>query len=108
MIMHCELGDVQIKLLDVACVSGVQFKLFSLHAVMPKCSVSLDAEGVHILNGVLSFLRTDAGSYVKATRVVEKPIAAAVLPPGKNRKIGIDDVHASLAHSRADYRVIQR
>ena len=47
MIMHCKQGDVQVKLLNVAYVPGVQFNLFSLHAVMPKCSVSLDAERVH-------------------------------------------------------------
>ena len=46
-------------------------------------------------------MRRDAGSYVEATRVVETPIAAAVLAPGKMRRIGIDDVHVSLAHSRA-------
>ena len=44
MIMHSKHGDVQVKLLDVAYVPGVQFNVFSLHAVMPKCSVSLDAE----------------------------------------------------------------
>ena len=58
----------------------MQFNLFSLHAVMPKCSVSLDAEGVHMLDGVLSFMRRDAGSYVEATRVVETPIVVAELP----------------------------
>ena len=43
MMMHYKQGDVQVKLLDVAHVPGVQFDLFSLHAVMPKCSVSLEA-----------------------------------------------------------------
>ena len=71
MIMHSKHGDVQVKLLNVAYVPGVRFNLFSLHAVMPKCSVSLDAEGVHMLDGVLSFLRRDAGSYVEAARVVD-------------------------------------
>ena len=66
MIMHCKQGDVQVKLQDVAYVPGVQFNLFSLHVVMPKCSVSLDAEGVHMLDGVMS-LRRDAGSHVEAT-----------------------------------------
>ena len=65
MIMHSKHGDVQVKLLDVAYVPGVRFDLFSLHAVMPKCPVTLDAEGVHMLDGVLSFLRRDAGSYVE-------------------------------------------
>ena len=55
--MHSQQGDVQIKLLNVAYVPGVHFNMFSLHAIMPKCSVSLDAEGVHMLDGNLSFIR---------------------------------------------------
>ena len=43
-----------------------------------------------------------AGSYVEATRVVETPIVAAVLAPGKMRRIDINDLHVSLAHSHAD------
>ena len=54
-----------------------------------------------MLDGDLSFMRRDAGSYVEATRVVETPIVAAVLAPGKMR-IYINDLHVSLAHSHAD------
>ena len=55
-----------------------------------------------MLNGDLSFMRRDAGSYVEATRIVKTPFAAAVLAPGKMRKIDINDLHVSLAHSHAD------
>ena len=55
-----------------------------------------------MLDGVLSFLRGDAGSFVEATRVVETPIATAVLAPGMMRRIDINDLHVSLAHSHAD------
>ena len=102
MIMHCKQGDVQVKFLDVACVPGLQFNLFSLRAVMMKCSVSLDAEGVHMLDGVCSFFRRDAGSYVEAIRVVETPIAAAALAPGKMGRIDVNDLHVSLAHFHSD------
>ena len=44
MFIHSKQSDVQITLLEVAYVPGAQFNLFSLHAVTPECSVSLDAE----------------------------------------------------------------
>ena len=69
---------------------------------MPKYSVSLDAERVHMLDGVFSFLRRDAGSYIEATRVVETLTVAAVLAPGKMKRIDLNDLHVSLAHSHAD------
>ena len=102
MVMHSQQGDVQVKLLNVAYVPGVRFILFALHAVMPKCLVTLDADGAHMLDGDLSFMRRDAGSYVEVTRIAETPIAAAVLAPGKMREIDINDLHVSLAHSHAD------
>ena len=102
MVMHSPQGDVQVKLLDVAYAPGVRFNLFSLHAVMPKHSVTLNADGAHMLDGDLSFMRRDVGSYVEATRIVETPIVAAVLAPGKMRTIDINDLHVSLTHSHAD------
>ena len=101
MIMHTKHGDVQVKLLDVAYVPGVRFNLFSLHAVIQKYHVSLDAEGVHMMDGVLSFLRRDAGSYVEATRVVETPIVAAELAPGKMRRTDtVSYTHLTLPTNR--------
>ena len=97
MIMHSKHGDVQVKLLDVAYVPSVRFNLFSLHAVMPKCSVTLDADGAHMLDGDLSFMRRDTGSYVDVTRIAETPIAAAELTPGKMRGIDINHLHVSLS-----------
>ena len=102
MILHCKQGVVQVKLLNVAYVPGVQFNLFSLHVVVMKFSVSLDAEGVHMLDRVRSLLRGDAGSFVEATRVVEASIATAVLAPGRMRRIDINDLHVSLPHFYAD------
>lgn len=102
MIIHSQLDDVLIELLGVAYVPGVHVNLFSLHAIMPKRPVLFDADGVHMLDGDLSFMRRDAGSYVEAITIVETPIAAAVLAPGKMRRIDMNDLHVSLAHSHAD------
>ena len=90
-----------VAILDVVDVPGVQFNLLSLHAFMSKDSVSLDAEGVYMWDGGLSFLRRDAGSNVEATRGVETLIAAAVLVPGKMKIIENNDLHVSLAHSHS-------
>ena len=42
-----------------------------------------NAEGAHLLDGDLSFLLRDAGSYVEATRIADDPIAAAMIALGK-------------------------
>ena len=101
-VMHSPQCEVQVRLLDVAYVPGVRFNLFSLHAVMLKCPVTLDCQGAHLLDGQLSFMRRDAGSYVDATLVVKTPIVAAFLAPGKMRRIDIYNLHVSLAHSHTD------
>ena len=79
LVIHRAQGDVQLKPLDVAYVPGLQVNFFSLHAVMPMHQVTFKAEGEHLLDGDLSFLRRDAGSYVAATRIVE-PVATEESP----------------------------
>lgn len=71
-------------------------------AVMPKCSVTLDADGAHRLDDSLSFVRRNTGSYVQATRVMNDPIAAAVLVPGILACMGINDLKVSLTYSHAE------
>ena len=55
-----------------------------------------------MLRGQMSFMRRGAGSYVDATRIVETPIADAVLAPKKMRRINNHDYNVSLALSPAD------
>ena len=55
-----------------------------------------------MLDGLLSFLCREAGSYVEATRVIETPIAAPVLAPRTMRRIEVNGLHVSLAHSHVD------
>ena len=101
-LMHCQGGDTHVQLTNVAYVPGVQFKLFSLHAVMSKCRVTMDTKGVHMLGGSVSFVRREAGSYCSATRITDPPMANAVLVPGKQQRIDINDLHVALAHSHAE------
>ena len=102
LLMHCQGGDTHVRLTNVAYVPGVQFNLFSLHAVMSKCRVTMDTEGVHMLGGSVSFVRREAGSYCSATRITDPPMANAVLVPGKQQRIDINDLHVALAHSHAE------
>lgn len=95
-------GDVHVTLLDVGYVPGLRFNLFSLHAEIPKCSVTLDADGVHMLGRSLSFVSKDIGSYLEANRVTEDPITVAILVPEKIQHMNINDFHVSLAHSHVE------
>ena len=52
LLMYCQGSDTHVRLTNVAYVPGVQFNLFSLHAVMSKCRVTMDTKGVHMLGGV--------------------------------------------------------
>ena len=52
--MHCAKGNVQVRLLNVAYVPGVNFNLLSLHAVMQKHEITLNAKRIHLLHGDLS------------------------------------------------------
>ena len=64
--------------------------------------ITLNAEGAHLLDARLSFLRRDAESYVTASRIADARIAAAVIAPGKMKGIDINDLHVSLTFSHAD------
>ena len=60
--IHCAKADVDVKLSDVAYVPGVKLNLFPPHAVMHKCNVTLDANGVHTLGASLPCVLMDLGS----------------------------------------------
>ena len=52
----------------------------------------------------IEFCRSCVGTlvfFVEAIKVVEIPISAAVLAPGRMRRIDVNDLHVSLAHSHA-------
>ena len=73
LLMHCQGGDTHVRLTNVAYVPGVQLNLFSLHAVMSKCRVTMDTKGVNMLGGSVSFVRRETGSCCSATRITDPP-----------------------------------
>ena len=82
--MHGAKGDLHEKRLDVAYVPGVKLNLFSLQAVIFKCSVTLNANGAHMLGGSLSLVRRDTGSYLEATRVEKGSVRCRPIGPRQN------------------------
>ena len=64
-VMHCAQGDVQDRRLDVAYVLGVQFNFFFAEHRHAGLQSNTIAEGAHLLDGDLSFLRRNAGSLFK-------------------------------------------
>ena len=114
--------DVRVTMEDVAVVPGLDFNLFSLHAVQEKCPIMLDHQGVHVGSGELFFPRGRVGSQLYATRVPggdgasrgpgedgsrtgggSSSLATAVLAPGKQHVpadgIDINAAHVSFGHA---------
>ena len=110
MVMRSTGRELDLVLLNVAYAPVFKSHLFSLHEDTPKSSAMMDAAGVHLIGGRLTFARGVSGSYVKAPGV--KPdsiIAASVLSPGKMQRINKNDFHAALAHSHeVTFRVTAR
>ena len=102
LVMHCAKSDVQVRLLNVAYVCGVNLILFSLLAVTQMHEFTLNLEGVHLLGGDLTFPCRAAGFYVEASRIADAPIVAGVVAPEKMMRIDVNDLHVSYAHSHAD------
>lgn len=85
-VKHSSACDVQVKRLDVVHLSDMRFNLFSLHAVMLKSPVTLDAVGGHMRSKHLSFMRRDAGLRVEATRSFETPFYCRWFGPLQSEK----------------------
>ena len=62
-------SDQRIALIDVACVPGLGFNLFLLHAVQRTHLIVSNASGTHTLREKLTFPRSSSGSYLRATRL---------------------------------------
>ena len=67
LVVHCAQGDVQIRVLDVAYVPGVQLNIFPAARSRVDAQKMLNAEG-------------DAVPYVIATRIVDALIPASIFP----------------------------
>ena len=88
---------------NVAFVPGASFYLCSFNAIQGGHVTTLDRTGAHMLDGRVPFRKKKFGNYVKATRVERHAnppaFAAAVINPGKQRWIDVNDLHCSLGQA---------
>ena len=65
--------DVRVTLESVSYVPTMSVNLLSLHTVQVNQKIALDATGVHLLGGRLTFPKDSAGSRLNATRLTHPP-----------------------------------
>ena len=101
-VMHC-FEDVAATLRNVAFLPGVPFDLCSFNVAQEEQVITLDHEGAHMLDGRVFFRKEKFGNFAEATRVEihKKPpaLATAVLGPGRQRWIDVNDSRCSLDHA---------
>ena len=99
LLMHFQGDDTHVRLTNVAYMPRVQCNL--LHAVMSKCRVTMDTEGVHMLGASVFCVHSKAASYFSA-RITDPPMENLVLAPGKQQRIDNNDLHVVLAHAHTE------
>ena len=87
----------------VAFVPGVPFDVCSFNVIQENHVITLDHAGAHTLDGRVLFRKEKLGNYIEVTRVArhERPpaLAAAVLRPGSQSWIDVNDLHCSLGRA---------
>ena len=103
MVLHCD-EDVVITLREVSFVPGLWYELVSFNIIQETEDIVLNKTGAHMLRGRVRFDKERNGNNMKATRVARGsrgPLAmvAAVMRPGRQRSMNINDMHYSLGHA---------
>lgn len=77
--------DKRVRLSDVSLVPGLEFNLFSLHAVSAAHRISIDQDGIHLFDSS-TFPHGRSGASLYATRIsstqLEMALSASNVPPG--------------------------
>ena len=102
-VLHCD-EDVVVTLRDVAYIPGLWYELLSFNIIQESEQIILDKTGARMLGGRVRFSKDKNGNYIRATRVPEgsrgpPAMVAAVMLPGRQRSISIDDLHYALGHA---------
>ena len=103
MVLHCD-EDVVVTLREVSFVPGLWYELMSFNIIQETEDIVLNKTGAHMLRGRVHFDKEKNGNYVQATRVARgsrgpPAMVAAVMRPGRQRSMNINDMHYSLGHA---------
>eukprot|EP00752_Nemacystus_decipiens_P015776 g14086.t1 len=105
---HSDVGEDRIVTLEnVAVAPGLMYNLISLSQLQRQQPILLDAMGAWLLGNRVHFSLLGNGNYIQGTRVRpcepgSAPVmAAAVIRPGKQKCMNINDLHHALAHRNA-------
>ena len=103
MVLHCD-EDVVVTLREVSFVPGLWYELMSFNIIQETENIVLNKTGAHMLRGQVHFDKEKNGNYVQATRVARgsrgpPAMVAAVMRPGRQRSMNINDMHYSLGHA---------
>ena len=103
MVLHCD-EDVVVTLREVSFVPGLWYELMSFNIIQETEDIVLNKTGAHMLRGRVHFDKEKNGNYVQATRVARgsrgpPAMVAAVMRPGRQRSMNINDMHYCLGHA---------
>ena len=103
MVLHCD-EDVVVTLRDVPFVPDLWYELMSFNIIQETEDIVLNKTGAHMLRGRVRLDKEVNGNYVQATRVARgsrgpPAMVVAVMRPGRQRSMNINDIHYSLRHA---------
>jgi len=89
---------------DVAYLPGLWYELMSFNIIQESEQIILNNTGAHMLGGRVRFNKDKNGNYIRATRVPGgsrglPAMVAAVMRPGPQRNVDINDLHYALGHA---------
>ena len=101
-VLHCD--DDVVTLRKVSFVPGLWYEFMFFNIAQETEDIVLNKTGAHLLRGRVRFDKERNGNYVQATRVTRgsrdpPAMVAAVMRPGRQRSMNINDMHYSLGHA---------
>ena len=103
MVLHCD-DDVVVILREVSFVPGLWYELVSFNIIQETEDTVMNKTGAHMFRGRVRFDKERNGNYVQAIRVARgsrgpPAMVAAVMRPGRQRSMNVNDMHYSLGHA---------